>query len=262
MTLLTRILLLAKNPALGIGAVMVILAFIESGGASFSPTTHPSYPLGIFGAAVFTFGLIHSLREGPILESNPRFKDAVFYDATFWHKLFDTMPPAFVKEVGGENGEEGEDALAVNKQIAENAALQRFQGSVMPGRPEDDDREIIVRDHRRGDAEAVNAGQSLYLESSDTYGINPSRQILTLKTPIEHGDKKFVVGWFVAVEIPGTLGASKTHRALETGGQVTFGLTTAADGDGIRINIGEAPRLALSRRAKGAGDVAKTRRGG
>jgi hypothetical protein len=100
MSLLTRILLLAKNPALGIGAVMVILAFVEDRGTSFSPTTHPSYPLGIFGAVVFTVGLIHSLREGPVLESNPRFKDAVFYDASFWHKLFDAMPPVFVQGSG------------------------------------------------------------------------------------------------------------------------------------------------------------------
>jgi hypothetical protein len=260
MSLLTRILLLAKNPAIGIGAVMVILAFVESRGISFSPTTHPSYPLGIFGALVFTFGLIHSLREGPILETDPRFKDTTFYDSSFWHKLFDAMPPAFVKEVGGDNGEEDEGGLPTNKQIAENAALQRFQGPVMPGRPEDEDREIIVADHQRGDAEAVGTGQSRYLESSDTYGINPARQILTLKTPIEHGGKKYVVGWFVAVELPETLGADQTHWARETGGQVTFGLTTESGGDGIRISIGEAPRLALARRASGAPGAAKNPR--
>lgn len=97
--------------------------------------------------------------------------------------------------------------------------------------------------------DAVNAGKSRYLESSDTYGIQPAHQILTFKTLIEHGDKKYIVGWFVAVELPRTLGADQTHWARETGGQVTFGLTTASSGDGARISIGEGPRLALARRA-------------
>lgn len=236
-------LLNVKDPLLGIGALLLVLAFVKTSGSSFSPTAHPSYPLGVVGAGLLALGAFLELDERRIRarDRTQRFSEPVLYDAPFWHKVFDAMPPAFVKAVSAD------EPHAIDH-IAENASLERFQGSSRPGTDTDEERNLIRADHRRGDEEALSGGKSLFIESSDTYGISPTRQIVTIKTSVKYGGQRFVVGWFVPVELPQTLGKSETYCAKETGQQVTFGLLNAPDSEGIRLTIGEAAQRAAEAR--------------
>ena len=67
MQLLGR-LLNFKNPLLGLGALLLILAFVKTSGSTFSPTTHPSYPLGGVGAVLLCVGVYLHIDEGRIRE--------------------------------------------------------------------------------------------------------------------------------------------------------------------------------------------------
>ena len=214
------------------------MAFVKTSGNAFSPTTHPSYPLGAVGAILLGIGAYLQIDERRILKTQ-RFSDRILYDVSFWHKVFDGMPPAFIKAVS----EEGQI-----QHIAENEALNQFQGSVSADAAEGEETKTIRTDHRQGDEDALANGKSLYLESSDTYGINPARQIVTLKTAVKLHGREFVVGWFVPVELPETLGPDRTYSAKETGRQVTFGLVGAPDHESIRITIGDGARRAAQTR--------------
>jgi hypothetical protein len=236
-----------KNPLLGFGALFLILAFVNTSGTSFSPTTDPSYPLGVVGLAVLVIGVALHLGERKIREKE-RFQDPVLHEAPFWQEVFDAMPPAFIKAHA--DGPAAGDL----KHIAESEALKNFQGRERAGTgtpaQTDRDRDLIRGDHREGDEEAIATGGSRYLESSDTYGANPTRQIVTVKSAFDYGGRQFVVGWFVPIELPETLGRARAHRAKETGLQVTYRLTDAPGNEGIPVTIGHAARLAGRNRSR------------
>jgi len=239
MGLLYRFLKL-KNPLLGVGAAFFFVAFVHASTSSVSPNHHPSYPLGVVGIILLGFGGFLQFRQDWIREAR-RFKDRVLYDASFWQQAFDAMPPAFIKAVSAD-----QDTYQA-KHIAESHALSQIQGRDRPGDPADEERKIIRADHQRGDEEALTNGESRYLESIDTYGTNPARQILTLKTAFEHGGRTFVVGWFITVELPETIDQHEHYHAKETSGQVTFGLIGAPD-EGIKVRIGDSARRAAEKR--------------
>lgn len=261
MPLLVRLLDI-KNPLLGLGSVLLILAFVDTTGTAFSPTADPSYPLGVVGAALVAIGVALHLSE-PKIREKQRFKDPALYEGPFWHEVFDAMPPAFIKAVkdGQINAVKDGQPIENLEHIAENTALEGFQQRGRPGTEIDKERDLIRADHHAGDKAALAGGSSLYLESSDTYGTNAARQIFTLKTLIEYGGREFVVGWFVPVELPTTLGRREVYRAKETGQQVTFGLIDAPDDEGKKIRIGGAARRAARNRSRrSAQQVASTPR--
>ena len=122
----------------------------------------------------------------------PRFTGPAADRPRFWHDAFDAFPPAFIKHV-----ELGEDHLPTGESshIAENEAFIAIQGKSAPGNWGNEERSLIKRDHVRGDELAVKGPLSRQIESSDTYGMNAHRQILTIKRTVEYGGKTYIAGW-------------------------------------------------------------------
>jgi hypothetical protein len=236
-----------KNPILAMGFVLTLVAFTNV--HDYSLHKHPSYILAGIGGVLLVFGIILQFGQGRI-RARQEFSDPVFYDALFWHELFKVMPPAFVKEVKTkESGKAKNSGKKVDtklgeefKQIARNEAFKNFQGDERPGSVGDKDRKLITGDHDRGDELASKQGESLFLELSDSYGMNPAYAIVTRKTAIEHHGRKFIVGWFVPVKLPETLDDGEVYHAKATGHQVTFGLLDAPSGEAKNMKIGRAAR--------------------
>ena len=101
---------------------------------------------------------------------------------------------------------------------------------------------MIKRDHFRGDELAVAAGFSRQIESSDTYGMNARRQIITFKRTIEYDTRTYIVGWYVPVDLPDDLRDADELWIRSLGQMPLFRVipTEPQSEDGIAVKLGES----------------------
>lgn len=163
------------------------------------------------------------------------FGDDAAYSAAFWHEVFNVLPPTFIKRVDSDNQLTGE-----TPHIAENRAFIAIQRRSVPGDQTDAERQVIKSDHLRGDQLAIAQGLSQQIESSDTYGMNSARQIITFKEKIEFGGKTFIAGWYLPIDVPRNMrGAAEIHvRAV--GALPVFRTIQARSGERTKVRVGRS----------------------
>jgi len=160
-------------------------------------------------------------------------KGNVLSDTKFWLKVFNAMPPAFIKEYPS-------DLHLIN-----NEACRTLQGE--PPReslhPADVFQMMINADHRNGDRIAATSGASAQIELSEHIPTGHPELILTIKTRVEHDQRVFIVGWYVPIELSeAALVNKKLLEVRKRGEQILFqmaGSTTARESPFL-INVGNA----------------------
>jgi hypothetical protein len=245
-----RFLDLAKaNPFFWVGAAFVALAFIQSAGTSGIDTRSPHGLLLGPGLVLLAGGSAQMLRTAR-RQVKDRFSDAVCYDAAFWHEVFDVLPPTFIKTCT-EDSTHSEDSihrLERADHIAENRPFEVAENPHRPGNVTDEMRQVIKADHVEGDRLAFAHQSSRMIESHDTYGLNPVRQILTSKKRIDYGGRKFIVGWYVPLELPDNGLAGDKHEVRELGGQIVYGLVAPRDDEeSVTIHVGKSSLKAATK---------------
>jgi hypothetical protein len=154
-------------------------------------------------------------------------------DPEFWKKVFDVMPPAFLKEYPNEGN------------LADNEPFRVIQG-VQP-RELDDSSEfhmLINADHRQGDKIAGTNGASAFLEFSDHHPTRHPQLIMTFKYRVEHEGKTYIAGWYLPVALGAAIPTTEKIEVAKRGEQVVFQVPPAvADYDGAFVmNVGKAVR--------------------
>jgi hypothetical protein len=179
----------------------------------------------------------------PAREEKPRFRDRAAYHAEFWHAVFDAGPPAFIKVVEVDS----EKRLTTESvHVAENLAFTEFQGGSVAGDQTDEERRVIKSDHQRGDELALAHDFSRQIESSDTYGMSSSRQIITFKKKLEYGGKTYIAGWYMPVELPPDLPAGDEIQLRAIGRIPVFRAIPAESGERTRVLVGKSSRRAAA----------------
>lgn len=210
---------------------------LQLGDVVLPPVTAPQSQIiiGVAGAILAASSVISIQRVSAVLSAG------LLSDPDFWLKVFNAMPPAFVKEYPS-------DAHIIN-----NEACRAVQGE--PPRhaiyPADAAYMIINADHRTGDFVAATAGASAQLELSEHVPTGYPQLILTTKTRIEHDGRVLIVGWYVPVDAAS--GVPPDGIDLEVrkcGEQILFPVPPNSRGDGnpFLISVGKAVRMAGQRR--------------
>ena len=181
--------------------------------------------IGVIGAVLILSSFVSVESAGRLS------KAGVLAQPEFWLQVFEAMPPAFIKE------------FPEDTHVADNQALRTFQGN-KAGSPLDATEflTLINSDHRKGDSIAATTGTSVQLEFSDQFSTRYPQLILTFKTRIEFGDRKFIVGWYVPIESAGALSGKEMAGVKKRGEQVLFQVSASDldDTNPFLINIGKA----------------------
>lgn len=147
------------NPPFWVGAVLVVLAFVRSASGTNIEFSSPRPLIAVGGFVLLGLGAWPIVRDAH-RRVKDRFGDPACYDATFWHDVFDALPPTFIKACDVDDSERlGRDS----KHIAENDALKAFEGSQEAGDMKNEDWKVILDDHYAGDEKAFEAGRSRQL---------------------------------------------------------------------------------------------------
>lgn len=183
--------------------------------------------VGILGGILVlsSFVIVESARLGP--------KPGSLGDPNLWLKVFDAMPPAFIKE------------YPVDAHLTDNQPLRIFQGE----KPSDSDetselQTLINADHRHGDRIAFTNGTSVQLELSDRVPTKYPQLILTFKRRIEHDGRSFIVGWYIPIDRPDGLFNSTNAEFRNRGEQILFRLPASSNvrEDSFVVDVGKAVR--------------------
>lgn len=147
----------------------------------------------------------------------------------FWEHVFEALPfPAFVKE------------FPQDSHFRDNDALKHFQGE-KPAEALAGTYPLIQQDHRQGDSVADQYGTSAQLELTDKVTAHEPRAILTLKSRIKYGDRKYIVGCYVPVMLPRDLVPGTSLKVVECGGQILFYCPPTTTGDNHKfVTIGKS----------------------
>ena len=226
LTVSRTVLLFGILFACGAGAFAAIVGWLDQdvwvwqdnwGGAVIAGFTQATA-----GVVVVMLGGVFTDERRPADADEVPWKEEHFphaWDAGFWRKFFDACPPAFIKVAQiGEDDQLVGDAV----QVAWNRPFDAFQGPEKAGDPESEEWRMIKGDHHRGDQLAIANRPSDQIESSDTYGINSRRQIVTFKQRINHRGATYIAGWYMPVELPPDLPDSGEVVVRELGRQPLF----------------------------------------
>jgi hypothetical protein len=220
---------------LAISGITCLIAVVIGGSLQLGDITLPpiastsrQVALAIIGAVLFISSFVTVEHAGSTHAAG------VLGDSDFWLKIFNAMPPAFIKE------------YPVDTHLIDNQALRIFQGDKTPVPSDATELHTLINaDHRQGDSIAAETGGSVQLEFSDQCSTKHPQLILTFKRRVEHAKRTFIVGWYVPIERPIALGKEITE-IKKRGEQVMFQISECASdgGDNFLINIGRSARRA------------------
>jgi hypothetical protein len=217
-----------------IAGITFIAAVVLGGSLQLGDVTLPSIISPARQIAVGIFGALLILSSFLIVEhAGPGRKPGILGDPDFWRKVFDAMPPAFIKE------------YPADAHLADNQPFRTLQGD--KPREGDDSTELhalINADHRQGDRTAFKNGASVQLELSDRVPTKNPQLILTFKRRIEHDGRTLIAGWFVPIDSLGVLCNSETVEFRNRGEQVLFRLPASPTaGESVFLaDVGKAVR--------------------
>jgi hypothetical protein len=223
---------MTKNVWLGfflLGGVLMLGAFAEKAGpVTFSSSSFRWVlaPVGVVLIGVALWLLLRYRREMGVLG-----------EGAFWKKAFEGLPPAFVKEYS--------DVAFREKHIFDNEALRAIQGVFEEGDTQDTRLERVRIDHARGDRLSV-GGSSRQIESCDLAGGRAPRAIYTAKKGFDHEGRRFIVGWYLPVDLDKQEREAEDIKLKSVCGLPVFQLTLARDGaDALDVAVGESVKTNL-----------------
>lgn len=212
-------------------AMLIVGGSLQLGNITIPPvaTAPRQLAVGLVGAVLIaaSFLVVESAGAAPTKAAG------ILADPDFWFKVFNAMPPAFIKE------------YPADAHVTDNQPFRTLQGD-KPREPMDTTElhTLINSDHRQGDSIAAATGASVLLEFSDHFPTRYPQLILTFKTRIEHDERTFVVGWCVPIESSDAVANREILEVKKRGEQVLFQVP-ASDlrGDNpFLINVGKAVR--------------------
>jgi hypothetical protein len=223
-------------------AGLACVGFAIVGGGSVWEVEIPALGSTLERVMLAVFGLLLVAGAVALAHHSEEATPDVRADAEFWRKVFDAMPPAFVKE------------FPQDAHLADNAAFAEFQVHKHDPSETDELGRLICEEHQAGDRRA--AKQGVQFELSDRAPTGGPQPILTFKRRIEHDGRTFIVGWYVSIGRPDEL-PGETMLLRKRRGGVLLGYPVAAppgDDDPFTIDVGEAARrwLEASRAPTGA----------
>lgn len=180
-----------------------------------------------FGLLLVSFIAVEHAGSGTTPKSGP------LGSPEFWLKVFDVMPPAFIKEYPAPGN------------LTDNLPFRVIQG-VQPRELSDatEFEMLINSDHRLGDSLAGTLGASAFLEFSDHHPTRHPQMILTFKYRVEHEGKTYIAGWYLPVALGAMTYTSEFLEVQKRGEQVVFPIPPAVvDHDSpFVIQVGKAVR--------------------
>jgi hypothetical protein len=222
---------------LALGGIGCVVAAVVGGGLKLGEVEMPAITSGVRQGILGGLGLLLVIVSLTGATKRSSAHGGTLADCEFWTKVFEAMPPAFVKE------------YPVDTHLTDNHALRVVQGH-KPKAPADTTElhMLINADHRSGDRIAAETGASVQLEYSDQFSTKYPQLILTFKTRVEHNQRTYIVGWYVPIEVPYALPESDTLDLTKRGEQVVFSMPSmAAPGENpFLVSIGKAVRRKLA----------------
>lgn len=184
--------------------------------------------VGLVGAVLLAASFVSIENAGPSRRSG------VLSDPDFWIKVFDIMPPSFIKEYPNPGN------------LTDNQPFRTFHG-IQPRELVDhtEFHALINSDHKQGDVIAVTEGMSVFLEFSDHTPTKHPQLILTFKHRIEHKDHTYIAGWMLPIDNPPLNIEGKDILELKKRGeQILFGVPASAGSadSPFVVNVGKAVR--------------------
>lgn len=235
----------AKTPfaaLVAVGLLLVIAGLVKNFGGVQFQTQGSQYLAFGTGLGLIVLGLLGPTVAGRRMrkrleEVTDQSLPAIAADPKFLLKiLIEAMPPAFVKEL-----DESEPPPDI---IKSNALLGAQQSADQV--PRDEVLRRIRLDHLAGDKQTARNGASIQLEFPAAKIRGKLRPILTFKTLITYGGKKYVAGWFVPVEREDLSADDRTlYLRQDTPSQVLFRLSRTTPDDGTEVAVGKAVLASL-----------------
>jgi hypothetical protein len=210
--------------------MLVVGGSLQLGNITIPPvaTAPRQIVVGLLGALLLVSSFVSIESAGQSVGAG------VLGDPDFWVKVFDIMPPSFIKEYPNPGN------------LVDNQPFRTMHG-IQPRELIDSTEfhALINSDHKQGDIIAATEGMSVFLEFSDHTPTKHPQLILTFKHRIEHKGRTYIAGWMVPIENPPQNIEGKDMLELKKRGeQVLFPVParSGAAGSPFLVHIGKAVR--------------------
>jgi len=211
-------------------AMLIVGGSLQLGNITVPPVATPprQIAVGLVGFALLVASFVSVEHAGPNLRAG------VLTDPDFWVKVYNIMPPAFIKEYPNPGN------------LIDNLPFRIMQG-IQPRELEDQTEfhALINSDHKQGDVKAAREGMSVFLEFSDHTPTKRPQLMLTFKHRIEHKDRTYIAGWMVPVEtLPTGIETKEMLELRKRGEQVLFPVPANAGSadSAFVVDVGKAVR--------------------
>jgi hypothetical protein len=210
--------------------MLILGGSLQLGNITIPPvaTAARQISVGLVGAMLLVASFVSIENAGPNRGSG------VLADPDFWIKVFDIMPPSFIKEYPNPDN------------LADNQPFRTFHG-IQPRELVDhtEFHALINSDHKQGDLIAATEGMSAFLEFSDHTPTKHPQLILTLKHRIEYKGRTYIAGWMLPIENPPLNIETKAILELKKRGEQILFRVPASAGSAdspFVVNVGKAVR--------------------
>jgi hypothetical protein len=210
--------------------MLIVGGSLQLGNITVPPlaTAPRQISVGLVGAVLLVSSFVSIESAGSSLKSG------VLADPGFWLKVFDIMPPAFIKEYPNPGN------------LTDNQSFRTMHG-IQPRELVDttEFHALVNSDHKQGDLKAATEGMSVYLEFSDHTPTKRPQLILTFKHRIEHKDHTYIAGWMVPIENPPpSIEGKEILELKKRGEQVLFPVPARAGSadSPFLVDVGKAVR--------------------
>jgi len=222
---------------LACGLLVLIVAFVGKIGSIEIVGRAGPVPTAAFALIMCGLGIWLTFRTSNTIRGD---YDPVVLDPAFMLRAFqDGMPPAFIKRVP-KDGPIPESGL---EHILESSALIDVQDETKGLKSDDPRFRQITADHIAGDEAALDRHRSAFLELASFLATDEEIPILTFKTRIEHQGTRYIVGWYVPIDLESWPSADRINLKKQVGSLPKFRLAKEhSKGDRYMVHIGEAIR--------------------
>jgi hypothetical protein len=210
--------------------MLIVGGSLQLGNITIPPvaTAPRQIAVGLVGAVLLVSSFVMIENAGPGLRAG------VLTDPDFWMKVYDIMPPSFIKEYPNPGN------------MIDNQPFRTMHG-IQPRELVDhtEFHALINSDHKQGDVKAATGGVSVFLEFSDHTPTKRPQLILTFKHRIEHNDHIYIAGWMLPIEnVPQGIEGKEMLELKGRGEQVLFPVPASAGSadSPFLVDVGKAVR--------------------
>jgi hypothetical protein len=219
---------------IAVGLIVVLAAFVSKIGSIEIVGRASTLPTAAVGLVMIGVGYRWHRRATNEIQGD---YDPIVLDRTFMLKVFqEAMPPAFIKREPPD-GQIPETGL---KHIFESQALREVEDATDDISSSSPRFKQIVADHIAGDKAALAQHRSYSLEFASYLASGQETPILTFKTRIQHEGSRYIVGWYIPVQLDKYPDGDSLLLEEETRRLIKFRLARAQGKGGCKVKVGDA----------------------